>query len=626
MVQIEFTHTAAGGAMPPRRRSVIGSIEAVLGTLVEIPAALLVVAEIVILFAGVISRYVMHQPLIWSDELASILFLWLAMLGAVVAFRRAEHMRMTAVVANAGPKMWAYLDVVATCAALAFLLMILRPAYEYAYEESFITTPALQIPNTWRAAALPVGTCLMAVFAILRLLRSADLRTTLAAIISVAAVIGLFWLAQPWLRPLGNLNLVIFFVGVAGFCVFAGVPIAFGFGLAVFGYLALTTHTPLMVLVGRMDEGMSHLILLAVPLFVFLGLLIEMTGMARAMVAFLASLLGHVRGGLHYVLLGAMYLVSGISGSKAADMAAVAPVLFPEMKARGAKPGDLVALLAATGAQTETIPPSLVLITIGSVTGVSISALFTGGLLPGVVLAITLATLVWWRYRSEDLSHVKKAGRGEIAKAFVVALPALALPFVIRAAVVEGIATATEVSTIGIVYGLVIGLVIYRQFDWRRLVPMLIDTACLSGAILLIIGTATGMAWGLTQSGFSRGLAAAMTGLPGGAASFIAVSIIAFMVLGSVLEGIPAIVLFGPLLFPIARTVGVHEVHYAMIIILAMGIGLFAPPFGVGYYAACAIGRVDPAEGIRPIWGYMLALLAGLIIVAIFPWISIGFL
>jgi len=626
MVQIEFTHAAAGEATPPRRRSVLGSIESVLGTLVEIPAALLVVAEIVILFAGVISRYVMHQPLIWSDELASILFLWLAMLGAVVAFRRAEHMRMTAVVATAGPRMWAYLDVVATSAALAFLLLIVWPAYDYAYEESFITTPALQIPNTWRAAALPVGICLMAVFALLRLFRSADLRTTMAAIVSVAAIIGVFWLAQPWLRPLGNINLVIFFVGVAGFCVFAGVPIAFGFGLAVFGYLALTTHTPLMVLVGRMDEGMSHLILLAVPLFVFLGLLIEMTGMARAMVAFLASLLGHVRGGLHYVLLGAMYLVSGISGSKAADMAAVAPVLFPEMKARGAKPGDLVALLAATGAQTETIPPSLVLITIGSVTGVSISALFTGGLLPGVVLAITLATLVWWRYRGEDLSHVKKAGGSEIAKTFFVALPALALPFVIRAAVVEGIATATEVSTIGIVYGLVIGLVIYRQFDWRRLVPMLIDTACLSGAILMIIGTATGMAWGLTQSGFSRGLAAAMTGLPGGAATFIAVSIVAFMVLGSVLEGIPAIVLFGPLLFPIARQVGVHEVHYAMIIILAMGIGLFAPPFGVGYYAACAIGRVDPSEGIRPIWGYMLALLAGLIIVAIFPWISIGFL
>jgi tripartite ATP-independent transporter DctM subunit len=612
--------------MSPRRRSPVESCETWLAMLVEIPAACLVVAEIVILFAGVVARYGLRRPLIWSDELASILFLWLAMLGAAVAFRRSEHMRMTAMVASAGPALRAYLDVVATSAALAFLLMIVWPACEYAYEESFITTPALQITNIWRAAALPVGILLMAVFALLRLARTGDTRLVLNAVLTVALLIAVFWLAQPWLRPLGNINLIIFFVGVAGFCVFSGVPIAFGFGLAIFGYLALTTRTPLMVLVGRMDEGMSHLILLSVPLFVFLGLLIEMTGMARAMVAFLASLLGHIKGGLHYVLVGAMYLVSGISGSKAADMAAVAPVLFPEMKARGARPGDLVALLAATGAQTETIPPSLVLITIGSVTGVSIAALFTGGLLPGVVLAITLSALVWWRYRNEDLSHVKRARGSEVIRTFIVALPALALPFVIRAAVVEGIATATEVSTIGIVYGLVIGLLVYRQFDWRRLVPMLIETACLSGAILLIIGTATGMAWGLTQSGFSRALAGAMTGLPGGPAAFIAVSIVAFMVLGSVLEGIPAIVLFGPLLFPIARAVGVHEVHYAMIIILAMGIGLFAPPFGVGYYAACAIGRVDPAEGIRPIWGYLLALLVGLIVVAIFPWISIGFL
>jgi tripartite ATP-independent transporter DctM subunit len=626
MAHADLTQAAAGEVISPRRRSRAASLEAFLGTLVEIPAALLVVAEIVILFAGVVSRYGLHSPLIWSDELASILFLWLAMLGAAVAFHRSEHMRMTAVVASAKPATRAYLDVVATCAAFAFLLLVAWPAYEYAYEESFITTPALQIPNIWRAAALPTGICLMALFAFLRLARVSDIKLVLAGALSIAAVIAVFWLAQPWLRTLGNLNLIIFFVGVAGFCVFAGVPIAFGFGLAIFGYLALTTRTPLMVLVGRMDEGMSHLILLSVPLFVFLGLLIEMTGMARAMVAFLASLLGHVRGGLHYVLVGAMYLVSGISGSKAADMAAVAPVLFPEMKARGAKPGDLVALLAATGAQTETIPPSLVLITIGSVTGVSISALFTGGLLPGVVLAITLSALVWWRYRDEDLSHVTRAKAGEIVKSFVIALPALALPFVIRAAVVEGIATATEVSTIGIVYGFVVGLLVYRQFDWRRLLPMLIETACLSGAILLIIGTATGMAWGLTQSGFSRALAAAMTGLPGGSAAFIAVSIVAFTVLGSVLEGIPAIVLFGPLLFPIARAVGVHEVHYAMIIILAMGIGLFAPPFGVGYYAACAIGRVDPAEGIKPIWGYLLALLVGLIVVAIFPWISIGFL
>jgi tripartite ATP-independent transporter DctM subunit len=609
-----------------RGRSWTASLDAVLGAAVEIPVAILVAAEIVILFAGVVARFALHQPLVWSDELASILFLWLAMLGAVVAFRRNEHMRMTAIVSSASPQARAFLDVFATGAALAFLLLIVWPAFEYAQEETFITTPALEITNAWRAAALPVGIGLMAIFALLRLSRIGSIRTVAAALAAVAAIIAAFWLAEPLFRQLGNLNLVIFFVGVVAASVLAGVPIAFAFGLAIFGYLTLTTQTPLMVLVGRMDEGMSHLILLAVPLFVFLGLLIEMTGMARAMVAFLASLLGHVRGGLHYVLVGAMYLVSGISGAKAADMAAVAPVLFPEMKARGAKPGDLVALLSATGAQTETIPPSLVLITIGSVTGVSIAALFTGGLLPGVVLAVTLCLVVWWRYRKEDLSHVNRATRREIGRAFVVALPAIALPFIIRAAVIGGVATATEVSTIGIVYAIVIGLVVYRQFDWMKLKPMLVDTACLSGAILLIIGTATGMAWGLTQSGFSRSLAAAMTGLPGGAATFMAVSIIAFIILGSVLEGIPAIVLFGPLLFPIARAVGIHEVHYAMVVILAMGIGLFAPPFGVGYYAACAIGRVEPAEGMKPILGYILALLIGTIVVAAVPWISIGFL
>ena len=608
------------------RRHWAARINAALVPLVEIPAAVIVVAEIAVLLAGILARYVFHKPIVWSDELAAILFLWLAMLGSVIAFQRGEHMRMTAIVGMLQPRARAFLDVVAVAAALAFILLVIHPAYEFAADEVYVTTPALEIANSWRAAALPVGIALMLLVALLRLASVSDWRHVAGGVALVVAIIGVLVLLAPVLRPLGNLNLLIFFVGLVGAMVFAAVPIAFSFGLATFGYIALTTSTPEVVVIGRMDEGMSHLILLSVPLFVFLGLLIEMTGMARAMVGFLASLLGHVRGGLHYVLVGAMYLVSGISGSKAADMAAVAPVLFPEMKERGAKPGDLVALLAATGAQTETIPPSIVLITIGSVTGVSISALFTGGLLPGVVLAITLCGVVWWRYRGEDLSHVKRATWREIGWAFLIAIPAVALPFVIRAAVIEGVATATEVSTIGIVYSILAGLLIYRQFPWRRLYPMLVETASLSGAILLIIGAATGMAWALTQSGFSALLAQFMTGLPGGIPTFLAVTIVAFVILGSVLEGIPAIVLFGPLLFPIAKQVGVHEVHYSMVVILAMGIGLFAPPFGVGYYAACAISRIHPDEGMKPIIGYMLALLIGTIIVAAVPWISIGFL
>lgn len=608
------------------RLAITRAVEGWLGTFVELAAGALVVAEIVILFSGVIARYVFNHPLVWSDELASIVFLWQAMLGAVIALRRDEHMRMTALVGALPPGAQAGLDAFATCAALTFLALIAWPAFDYAIEELDITTPALEITNAWRAAALPCGTVLMALFALFRLFTAERLASVLLPAAAALILVVVFWMLGPTFRQLGNLNLIIFFVGVVAAAVFAGVPIAFAFGLAVFGYLGLSTHTPLLVLVGRIDEGMSHLILLAVPLFVFLGLLIEMTGMARAMVAFLAALLGHVRGGLHYVLVAGMYLVSGISGSKAADMAAVAPVLFPEMKARGAKPGDLVALLSATGAQTETIPPSLVLITIGSVTGVSISALFTGGLLPGLVVAVFLCAVVRWRYRSESLQQVERAPVGEILRTFGIALPALALPFLIRAAVVEGVATATEVSTIGIAYSIVAGLVIYRRFDPAALRPMLVGTASLSGSILLIIGTATGMAWGLTQSGFSRSLAALMSGLPGGSITFMAASIVAFIVLGSVLEGIPAIVLFGPLLFPIARAVGIHEVHYAMVVILAMGIGLFSPPFGVGYYAACAIGRVEPAAGMRPIFAYVVALAIGTIIVAAVPWISIGFL
>jgi tripartite ATP-independent transporter DctM subunit len=602
------------------------TIERLLGSLVGIVAAALVVAEIIVLFAGVSSRYFFHKPLIWTDELAGILFLWLAMLGAVLAFKRAEHMRMTAIIGMLKPKARAFLDILSITAPLAFLILVLEPAYEFASDELFVRTPALDISNLWRAAALPVGLGLMAVFAVLRLAAIGDWKLTGAAIALVVGVGAALYLLSPVLIPLGNINLLIFFVGLVAVMVFAAVPIAFAFGLATFAYITLTTTTPATVVVGRMDEGMSHLILLSVPLFVFLGLLIEMTGMARAMVGFLASLLGHVRGGLQYVLVAAMYLVSGISGAKAADMAAVAPVLFPEMIKRGAKPGDLVALLSATGAQTETIPPSLVLITIGSVTGVSIAALFTGGLLPGLVLAVMLCGVVWRRYRNDDLSHVKRATGGEIGQALLIALPAIALPFVIRAAVVGGVATATEVSTIGIVYSVLAGLLIYRKFDWGRLYPMLVETASLSGAILLIVGAATGMAWALTQSGFSSSLATMMTGLPGGAPTFLAVTIVAFIVLGSVLEGIPAIVLFGPLLFPIAKQVGVHEVHYAMVVILAMGIGLFAPPFGVGYYAACAISRVHPDEGIKPMLGYILALLTGTILIAAVPWISIGLL
>lgn len=614
---------AAGASGRPLR---FARLDAALAIATEVPAAILVGVEIIVLLVGVVSRYVFNRPLTWTDELASTLFLWLAMLGAVIALRRSEHMRLAFLVGLAPPHWRRRLETLVLLVVAVFLVAMIAPARAYVALQWFIITPALEIHDSFRVAAIAVGMALMLLIVLARLLERATLADVAGALAAIAAIGLALWLARPAFMALGNVNLLIFFVGLVAVCVALGVPIAFAFGIATIAYLALTTQVPLTIVASRMDEGTSNLILLSVPLFVFLGLLIEMAGLARVLVDFMAALIGHVRGGLSYVLLGAIYLVSGISGSKAADMAAVAPVLFPEMRRRGTNAGELVALLSASGAMSETIPPSLVLITIGSVTGVSIAGLFTGGLLPALVAALALVVVCRLRSRGENIAGVKPAPPRQIAKAFVIALPALALPFLIRTAVVEGVATATEVSTVGVVYTAAAGLFIYRQFDWRRLYPMLIETASLSGAILLIIGTATAMAWALTQSGFSRQLVATMSGAPGGAAGFVALSIVAFAVLGSVLEGIPAVVLFGPLLFPVARAIGLHEVHYAMVVILAMGIGLFAPPIGVGFYVACAIGRVSPDQAMSKIWPYLAALAIALVIVAAVPWLSIGFL
>ena len=600
-------------------------VDNAIGLFLKVSSASLLVAEIMLLLIGVVARYVFEQPLVWSDELSSLMFLWLAMFGAVLALRRGQHMRMTSVFDAASPGIKRFLEAVGLVLIFVFVALTIGPAIDYVEDEQIVSLSSLDISMAWRASAMPFGLGLMALSMLVRVRRLPDAATLLGAALIGAIALTLVLLSAT-IHDLGRGNLAVFFVAGVGLLVVASVPIAFAFGIATLGYLATSTHVPLSVLVARLDAGMSHQILLSVPLFVFLGLLIEMTGMAAVMVAFLANLLGHVRGGLSYVLIAAMYLVSGISGAKAADMAAIAPVLFPEMEKRGTERGELVALLAATGAQTETIPPSLILITIGSVTGVSIAALFTGGLLPGLVVGLILCAFVWHGTRKTAAPAKRRASGGVILRSLVVAVPALTLPFVIRGAVVGGVATATEVSTIGIAYAVVAGLLIYRRFEWARLGPMLVETVILSGSILLIIGAATAMAWAITQSGISRSLAATLTSFPGGTTSFLIASAVIFVILGSVLEGIPAVVLMGPLLFPIAKQLGIHEVHYAMVAILAMGIGLFSPPFGVGYYVACAISGCDPSDGMRHIGRYILALVIGLVVVTAIPWLSTGFL
>ena len=608
----------------PYRHSWARRVDTAIGFLSEPTAAALLVVEILILASSVFARYVLKNALQWTDELATFILIWIAMLGAVSAYRRSQHVRLTALIRYGGPRVIALSDVIGAVVVAIFALEILPTSRAYLIQEYGLLSPAMGIPHSYVVAAIIVGVALILVLAVLRLLDADPLLA--GGVVATAAVICIAaYLARGAFAALGNIDLAIFFVGVLGTCVAVGVPIAFAFGFSAFSYLALCTTLPLSSLVGRMDEGMSALILLAVPLFVALGFLIEAAGISKRLVEALSSVVGHIRGGLGVVLVFAMYLVSGISGSKAADMAAVAPVLFPEMERRGTPRAELVSMLASSAAMAETIPPSLVLIIIGSVTGLSISALFAAGLVPAAVAAFFLLIVVLWRSRSDHAELAQRPTLRLIVRAFLVAIPGLVLPFVIRAAILGGVATATEVSTIGILYALFVGLFVYRDFNWRRAYPILRETANLTGAIMLILATATAMAFALTQSGFAQDLAEALGHAPGGKAGFLVLSVLLFITLGSFLEGLPAIVLFGPLLFPIAQTIGINQIHYAIVAILAMGVGLFSPPLGAGYYGACLIGGCDPDLAIYRIIPYLAAIVVGLILVTAFPALSIGF-
>lgn len=261
------------------------------------------------------------------------------------------------------------------------------------------------------------------------------------------------------------------------------------------------------------------------PAFCVSGTLIEMTGTAKSILAFLAFLLGLVHAELSYVLLGTIYLVAGICGLKAADLAAVTPVLFPEMKKHGLDDSEMASLRTTAVAMSETVPPSIVLNAVGSATGVPIAALFASGLLPAAVPALALVARA--HTGCEKPKGTKRSSGRTVGRNFIMTLLVLILPFVIRTAVIENVATAAEVSTIGIVYTVPVELLIYRLFDWRLVYPILLDTALPLGAILFIIGAASDMGWALTQSGFCADLAAAMEAA-GGAVGFMVISIAAF--------------------------------------------------------------------------------------------------
>jgi tripartite ATP-independent transporter DctM subunit len=592
---------------------------------IEVASASLLLVLISLVLIGVVSRYFFNSPIVWIDELASLVFIWLSMLGAVIAIDRGEHLRLTLFLRFFPERYRAFVDLAALLIVAAFLLGMIGPALEHTEFESGILSPALGISVAYKVGAIAAGFVLMFVITVAQIINM-RWRDFVLAVALLAILLGGLWSLQPLWLSIGKANIVIFLAVIPAVCLIIGVPIAFCFGVGTLTFLFFTTNLPLSVVVGRMDEGMSSLILLSVPVFVFLGCILDATGMGKAIVDFVASLFGHVRAGMSYVLLGSLYLVSGISGSKVSDMATVAPALFPEMRRRGNEPREMVALLATGAVMADTVPPSITLIVLGSVAGLSIAGLFTSGFVIAFVLLLMLAIVARVKSRREMLAGVRRAPMSTVARALLIAAPALILPFVIRGAISEGMATATEVSTVAVVYALVIGAVLYGGIGPRTFYTMLVETAALSGAILIIMGMALAAAWALTQTGFANQLAVMMKSLPGGWLSFMAVSILVFLFLGCLLEGLPALVLLAPLMFPIAKDLGIHGIHYGMVVVVALNIGLFAPPIGIGFYIACSIGKVAPDEALRAVWSYLFALIVGLLLIAFVPAISIAYL
>jgi tripartite ATP-independent transporter DctM subunit len=626
MEKTELVHDAIQAQLESELIAPRTRITGVLIRPVEFAGAALLLLLIILVLIGVLFRYFLSAPIIWIDEAATFTFLWLSMLGSVIAIDRAEHLRLTLFLRFIPEYLQSLVQTFALVCMAGFLLALINPAVEHAIFESVVMSPALDVSQGYRIAAIAFGFILMFAITAFQILKYSSPRDIAISVLIAGLICLLFWLQKPALLNLGQANILIFLVVVSAICLVIGVPIAFCFGIGTLTFLFFSTNLPVSVIIGRMDEGMSHLILLSVPVFVLLGCILDGTGMGKAIVDFLSSLIGHVRAGMSYVLLGSLYLVSGISGSKISDMATVAPALFPEMKRRGNRPSEMVALLATGAVMADTVPPSIVLIVLGSVASLSIAGLFTSGFVIAFVLLMALAIVARWKSGRESLADVKRAPTSLMVRTMIVAAPALVLPFMIRSLIGGGVATATEVSTVAVVYALLVGIVLYGGITPSKFYDMLVETAALSGAIMLIMGTALAAAWALTQTGFASNLAAMMKELPGGWISFMGVTILTFLVLGCLLEGLPALVLLAPLMFPIAKDLGIHGIHYAMVVVVSMNIGLFTPPIGIGFYIACSIGKVEPDEAIKAVWIYLLALIAGLLVIALVPAISIAYL
>lgn len=476
------------------------------------------------------------------------------------------------------------------------------------------------VPQELFFAPLCLAAAAMAIFAVDSLLGLALGEAVVAG--AVCLGVALLWLGwaslAPDALPSTPVAMGVAFVGA----LVIGVPIAFVLSLSALVFIWCGDILPGEIFAQQMARGIDNFVLLAVPFFILVGYLMEANGMSVRLISLLQKGAGRPRGGLDVVMVLSMVVFSGISGSKMADIAAVGSVLVPAARKSGQKPGDAVALLAASAVMAETIPPCVNLIILGFVANLSIGGLFMAGLVPSAVMALALIGMAVLLGKKSTTPVV--VGDGETAGMWTSGLAAAGLIVLIFGGYRSGFATATEISAFAVFYAIIVGGVLFREMSWGSAARVIRHAAVRSGMVLFIVATAQTLAYSLTLQQIPHAIAEILVSLSAahGAWLFLVLSIIILIVMGSVLEGAAALIIFGPLLMPVARQLGVAPLHYGVILVIGMGIGLFAPPLGLGLYGACLIGGVKLEETVWPILKYLGLLLACLLVIAFVPALS----
>ncbi len=415
-----------------------------------------------------------------------------------------------------------------------------------------------------------------------------------------------------------GLILSIAFIGFVAM----NIPIAFSMGMASILGLLIKGTIPLVIVPQKIFTGSDSFPLLAVPFFILAGSLMDTGGISLRLVNLAHALVGHFRNGLGMVSIVSEIFFSGISGSTAADAAAIGSIMIPAMNQAGYSPARATAIVCAACGMGILVPPCIAMVIYGGVANTSVGALFAGGFLPALAMASALMIQLNIQARRAGVTPGQWVGIKPLGKAFKESLLALFMPIIIFGGILGGICTPTEAAVLAVAYGLVISMLIYREIDLKKLGEILLETGVVTGKVMIMVGMASVFAWILTREQVPQALANLIHSLGGGKVLFLFFINIAFLFLGAVLEGVPALIMTVPILLPIATQFGIDPVHFGIVLIANMGIGLFLPPVGLGVFIGCSIGKITVSEVAKPLLPYLGVNFAMVLLITYWPWLT----